>query len=269
MLIKIGYDLEFELPSPVPMILMLYVHPERAADLSAREYLLTEPHVTVHDYIDVFGNRCARVLAPPGKFRVRNEMIIQDGGQPEVQDRQAMQHRLDELPADTLQFLLASRYCEVDRFGQIAWDIFGQLPEGWPRVQGVCDWCFQNIQFGYQFARGTKTAWEVFNERTGVCRDFMHLAISFLRALNIPARYATGYLGDIGVPPAPDPMDFSAYAEVYLSNRWWPIDPRHNIPRIGRVLVGRGRDAVDVAIATSFGPHQLRKFQIVTDEIRS
>jgi transglutaminase-like putative cysteine protease len=163
--------------------------------------------------------------------------------------------------------LLGSRYCEVDRFTDLAWKMFGSVPEGWPRVKAVCDWVHENVKFGYEFARSTKTAWEVYTERNGVCRDFMHLAITFLRNMNIPARYATGYLGDIGVPPAPDPMDFSAFFEVYLGGRWWPVDARHNVPRQGRILMARGRDAVDVALATSFGPHTLTKFSVVTDEI--
>lgn len=268
MLIKIGYDLEFELAVPTPMILMLYVHPNRSGDLRQPEWLNTEPLVTVNNYIDTFGNRCARVVAPAGKFRVHSVQHIQDSGIPEAQDFNAIQHPLQHLPVDVLQFLLASRYCEVDRFSELAWQMFGNVPEGWSRVKAVSDWVFYNIKFGYHFARSTKTAWEVYTERTGVCRDFMHLGVTFLRALNIPARYATGYLGDIGVPPAPEAMDFSAYFEVYLSNRWWPVDSRHNVPRIGRVLMARGRDAADVALATSFGPHKLTKFMVISEEVR-
>ncbi|HVT87665.1 MAG TPA: transglutaminase family protein [Tepidisphaeraceae bacterium] len=268
MLIKIGYDLEFELPAPTPMLLLLYVHPQRAHDLNLPNVLLTEPQVSVHDYIDVFGNRCARVVGPAGKFRVYHSNVIRDSGEPEFQDENAIQHPLEQLPADTLQYLLASRYCEVDRLTDLAWKLFGEVPQGWARVKAVTDWVHQNVTFGYQYASHTKTAWQVYTERTGVCRDFMHLAITFLRCLNIPARYATGYLGDIGVAPAPEAMDFSAYFEVYLSNTWWPVDARHNQRRIGRVLMARGRDAVDVALATSFGPHKLTKFVVVTEEIK-
>lgn len=267
MLIKIGYDLEFELPAPTAMILLLYVHPERQADLTARERLTTDPLVSVNDFIDVFGNRCARIVAPAGKFKIFQERTIRDSGEPDAQDTTAIQHPLQELPPSTLQFLMGSRYCEVDRFMEMAWKMFGQVPQGWPRVKAVCDWVHENVKFGYEHARSTKTAWDVYTERTGVCRDFMHLAITFLRCLNIPARYATGYLGDIGVPPAPEPMDFSAFFEVYLSHRWWPVDARHNVPRQGRILMARGRDAVDVALATSFGPHKLTKFVVVTEEI--
>jgi transglutaminase-like putative cysteine protease len=208
------------------------------------------------------------MIAPAGKFRVKSERIIHDDGTPDAWNTNAIQHPLNELPPDALQFLMASRYCEVDRFMELAWKMFGTAPAGWPRVKAVCDWVFEHVMFGYQYARHTKGAWDTFNERAGVCRDFMHLAITFLRCLNIPARYATGYLGDIGVPPAPEPMDFAAFFEVYLSNRWWPVDARHNVPRQGRILMARGRDAVDVALATSFGPHKLTKFIVVTDEVK-
>jgi transglutaminase-like putative cysteine protease len=267
MLIRIGYDLAFELQGPTPMILQLYVHPERAGDLREPEFLQTDPVVPVDNYIDVFGNRCARLVAPGGTFAVRSDQIIHDPGFPDARDFYAYQHHLEELPLDTLQFLMASRYCEVDRFSDIAWQMFGHIPEGWSRVQAVTDWVHQNVEFGYQYARSTKTAWDVYVERQGVCRDFMHLAITFLRALNIPARYATGYLGDIGVPINPAPMDFSAYFEVYLSNRWWPIDARHNVPRLGRVLMARGRDATDVALTTTFGPHRLSRFKVISEEV--
>jgi transglutaminase-like putative cysteine protease len=266
MLIDIGYNLEFELSAPTPMILLLYVHPERAGDLPQPETIITEPQVEVHDYIDVFGNRCARLMAPAGIFSVHQKMVIRDSGLPDARDPNTIQHPLQDLPPETLQFLLASRYCEVDRFTELAWQMFGNVPQGWPRVQAVCDWVHQYITFGYRYARPTKTAWDVYTERTGVCRDFMHLSITFLRCLNIPSRYATGYLGDIGVPPDPNPMDFSAFFEVYLSNRWWPVDSRHNVPRQGRILMARGRDAVDVALATSFGPHKLTKFVVITEE---
>jgi transglutaminase-like putative cysteine protease len=268
MLLKIGYDLEFESQTPTPMILLLYVHPERARDLKEPEQLITEPDVPVYDYIDVFGNRCARLMAPAGRFRVLADALIFDDGHPDEHDTAAVQHPMEELPPQTLQFLLASRYCEVDRFMNLAWQMFGHVPPGWARVKAVCDWVHENVKFGYQFARPTKTAWDVYTERTGVCRDFMHLSVTLLRCLNIPARYATGYLGDIGVAPAPEPMDFSAFFEVYLSNRWWPVDARHNVARQGRILMARGRDAVDVALTTSFGPHKLTKFVVITEEVR-
>ncbi len=269
MQIQIGYDIVFNCPEPTPMALMLYVHPDRAGDLIAPEFLRTEPAVPVNNSLDHFGNRLARLVAPKGHFRVLNNAIIRDSGLPEPVNYAAHQLPPELLPDDTLQFLLASRYCEVDRMADIAWTLFGKSPPGWGRVQAVCDWLYTNVQFGYQFARNTKTAYETFVERTAVCRDFMHLACTFCRCLNIPARYATGYLGDIGVPIDPNPMDFSAFFEVYLGGQWWPFDARHNTRRIGRVLVGRGRDAADVAITTSFGPTELLKFTVLTQSVIS
>jgi transglutaminase-like putative cysteine protease len=266
--IRIGYDLTFEVPAPTPMVLMLYVHPERAGDLRGRERIVTEPDTPIHDFIDAFGNRCGRVVAAAGTFRLRDEQVIHDTGLPDARDPDARQLSVQDLPTDILPFLYASRYCEVDRFEQVAWGLFGNVPAGWPRVQAICDWVHGNVRFDYACARPTMTAWDLHNERVGVCRDFTHLAITMCRCLNIPSRYATGYLGDIGVPPDPNPMDFAAFMEVYLGGRWWPVDVRHNKPRIGRILVARGRDAVDVALTTSFGNTKLTGFKVITDEIR-
>jgi len=268
MRIRIGYELIFQFPQPTPILLVLSVRPERTKDLEKPEYLDVSPMVPVNLFIDAFGNRCGRVLAPAGKFRFYYDNVIRDSGQLEPMGLGAIQHHITELPPEVLVFLHSSRYCEVDRLTEIAWQLFGHIPPGWGRVQAVCDWVHKNVTFGYQYARATKTAWDVFTERQGVCRDFMHLSITFLRALNIPARYATGYLGDIGVPAVPLAMDFSAWFEVYMGGRWWTLDARHNEPRIGRVLMGYGRDAVDVALATSFGPHVLEKFTVWTDEVR-
>jgi transglutaminase-like putative cysteine protease len=267
MLIRLGYELVFNLPEPVPMLLLLYVHPSRAASLRQPDRVRTEPAVPVHEFTDWFGNRCARVVAPAGRFRLWNETAVEDSGEPDPVCPDAEQHAVADLPTEALQFLLASRYCEVDRLSEVAWQLFGGTPPGWPRVQAVCDWVHNHVTFGYQHARPTKTAFDVYTERRGVCRDFMHLAITFCRCLNIPARYATGYLGDIGVPPAPFPMDFSAWFEVFLGGRWWTFDARHNVPRIGRVLMARGRDAVDVALTTSFGAAPLERFTVQTDEV--
>jgi len=265
--IRLGYELVFDVTALTPMTLMLYVHPDRANDLHEPERLQIEPKIRVHDFIDVFGNRCARILAPKGKLRIFNDITIEDSGEPEPGDMEAAQNHVDELPDDVLQFLSASRYCEVDRLGDLAWQLFGKVPRGYPRVQAICDWTQKNIQFGYRHARSTKTALETYVERTGVCRDFMHLACTFCRCLNIPARYATGYLGDIGVPPDPHPMDFSAYFEAYLGGRWWPFDARHNMRRIGRIPMAYGRDAADVALTTAFGSAKLKKFTVITEEI--
>jgi len=268
MLIHIGYELIFDVPAPVSMLLMLYTHPEQAHVLQKPQRLITEPKVKVDDFKDWFGNRAARLVAPAGKFRIYYDNVAADSGLKEATIHGARLHPVDELPKDILKYLLASRYCEVDRMLDTAWGLFGHTPATWQRVQAVMDWVHTNVTFGYEFARPTKTAYDVFVERKGVCRDFMHMAITLLRALNIPARYATGYLGDIGVPPAPFPMDFSAWFEVYLGHRWYTLDARHNEPRIGRVLQARGRDACDVALTTSFGTARLEKFTVWTEEVK-
>ena len=268
MLIHIGYELIFEIPSPVPMMLMLYTHPDHAGRLRQPERLQIEPATPVDEFTDWFGNHAARLLAPQGKLRIYYDNLIEESGEPEPRISGARLHSVDQLPRECLQFLLASRYCEVDRMLEMAWDLFGKTPPTWERVQAVMDWVHANVKFGYEFARPTKTAFDMCGERQGVCRDFQHLAITLLRALNVPARYATGYLGDIGVPPAPFPMDFSAWFEVYLGGQWYTLDARHNEPRIGRILQARGRDAVDVALTTSFGSARLDKFNVWTDELK-
>ena len=266
MQIRIGYEFAFEVCQPTPMQLMLYVHPERAGDLRNPEEIVVEPAVPLEDFIDGFGNRSARILAPAGVVRIRYDNVIDDPGRPDVSFKGLPLTPVHETPPAFWRFLLASRYCEVDRMSQIAWDLFGNTPETWERVQAVLDWVHTNVTFGYEFASPTKSAYDVYLERRGVCRDFQHLAITFLRALNIPARYTSGFLGDIGVP-ASGPMDFSAWAEAYLDGAWYTIDARHNRARIGRVVMARGRDAVDVALTTSFGGATLTQFTVLTDEV--
>jgi transglutaminase-like putative cysteine protease len=266
MLIRIGYELTFEVPRPTPLLVVLYLHPEAAAALQHPERIAVEPAVELREFVDWFGNRAARLLAPAGTLHIRYDNVVEDSGrhEPRIDGQPILP--VHELPSECLRFLLGSRYCEVDRMSEPAWDLFGRTPES-ERVQAVLDWVHGNVTFGYEFARPTKTAFDVYTERQGVCRDFQHLAITFLRALNIPARYATGYLGDIGVPAQPFPMDFSAWLEVYLGGRWFAVDARHNEPRIGRLLMGRGRDAVDVALTTSFGAANLTGFTVWTDEV--
>jgi transglutaminase-like putative cysteine protease len=196
-----------------------------------------------------------------------NSTLIYDSAQADPVSPDARELPVQELPHDALRYLYNSRYCEVDRFSTIALELFGAVPPGWSRVQAVCDWVHTRVIFGYQYARPTKTALDVFTERFGVCRDFQHLAVTLCRALNIPARYATGYLGDIGVPATPSPMDFSAWFEAYLEDRWWTFDARHNQPRVGRVLMATGRDASDVAMTTSFGMANLRHFTVVSEPV--
>jgi transglutaminase-like putative cysteine protease len=255
MKIHVGFDLAFECPQPTPMIFMVNVHPSRAADLVTSDSLRITP-----------GNKCTRLLAPAGELRVTSDAIVEDSGLPDHVDLDAEEHAIADLPHDTLVFLLASRYCETDRLMQKAWELFGKTPRGWRRVQAICDFVHSHMEFGYQHAAPRRAATDALAEKRGVCRDFAHLAVTFCRCMNIPARYCTGYLGDIGVPPDPDPMDFSAWFEVFLGGRWHTFDARHNIPRIGRVLVARGRDAADVAISTTFGANTLKRFAVRTDE---
>jgi transglutaminase-like putative cysteine protease len=267
MLIKLGYDIQFDVPSAVPFVGLLSVHPSRSHDLRAPDDLQVDPAAPVAYYIDSFGNRCARFRAQQGSVRLFGSTLIEDSGAPDPVAPWARELDIEDLPEDTVQYLLSSRYCEVDLLSNTAAQLFGGVPRGWQRVQAVCDWVHNHVTFGYEYARRTRTALEVFNERVGVCRDFQHLAVTLCRCLNIPARYATGYLGDIGVPFSPAPMDFSAWFEVYLENRWWSFDARHNTPRIGRILMATGRDAADVAITTSFGAAYLTKFEVVTEEM--
>jgi len=266
MLIRVGYDILFEHPAPTPIIVMLYLHPSRQPSIRRGEYLLVEPQVPVSEYTDAFGNRCGRLIAPAGPMRFWNDAVVEDNGQPDYQNSAAEQHEIHTLPDPMLTFLLPSRYCEVDRMVDIAWQLFSTTPKGWARVQAICDFVHHHITFDYLQARKTRTAFEAYQERVGVCRDYTHLAVTLCRCLNIPARYCTGYLGDIGVPVT-GPMDFSAWFEAYLDGRWYPFDPRNHLPRIGRVLMAHGHDAADVALLTSFGPSRLDRFTVWADEV--
>jgi transglutaminase-like putative cysteine protease len=251
------------------MILALNIHYSRASDIVIPDHMHTQPAVSISGYRDGFGNWCNRLVAPQGQMRIFASAVLNDSGLSDSGFVEVEQHPVQFLPEETLVFLLGSRYCETDRLSETAWRLFSHTPLGWARVQAVCDFVHQHIQFGYEHASSTKTAWQAFTEQKGVCRDFAHLAIAFCRALNIPARYCTGYLGDMGLPPPYAPMDFAAWFEVYLGGRWHSFDPRNNAPRIGRVLIARGRDAADVAIATTFGPNQLTSFRVWTDEVGS
>jgi transglutaminase-like putative cysteine protease len=267
MQLRIGYELIYECPKPTPMILTLNVHFSRVSDLVVPDYLLTDPSLPIQAYRDSFGNWCSRVVAPKGRTRFFTDARINDTGKPDVVAEGAKQTRVEALPEETLVFLLGSRYCETDQLSPIAWPLFSDAPLGWGRVQAICDFVHKHVTFGYAHARPTKTAWEVYQERTGVCRDFAHLAIALCRCMNIPARYCTGYLGDVGIRPVDAPMDFSGWFEAHLDGAWYTFDARHNVPRIGRVLIARGRDASDVAISTAFGPNVLSSFKVWTDEV--
>jgi len=265
--IRVGYEIRYECPQPTPMMLTLNLHYTRASDIIIPDHIVTQPAVPITAYRDSFGNWCSRIVAPAGEICISTNALVKDNGLPDPVFPDARQHAVQDLPAETLVYLLGSRYCETDRLSDIAWALFGNTPEGWPRVKAICDYVHGHVSFGYQHARATKTALETFHERTGVCRDYTHLAITFCRCMNIPARYCTGYLGDIGVPLANAPMDFSAWFEAYLDGRWHTFDPRNNVPRIGHLLIAQGRDATDVPISNVFGPNLLKSFKVWTDEV--
>ena len=267
MQIQVGYEITYYCPRETPMILMVHIHYSRAQDIVVPDHLTTDPFVPITSHRDVFGNWCSRIVAPAGRIRLSASAVVRDSGEPDALALSAQQQEVQDLPEETLVFLLGSRYCETDLLSNTAWGLFSQTAPGWPRVQAICDYVHNHIVFGYENARPTKTAWEAFNERKGVCRDYAHLAIAFCRCMNIPARYCTGYLGDIGMPPPYGVMDFAAWFEAYLDGAWHTFDARNNVPRIGRILMARGRDAADVAIATTFGPNTLESFKVWTDEI--
>jgi transglutaminase-like putative cysteine protease len=268
MRIQVGYEIALQSEQPMPMVLMLYLHPSREMTTRQPDRLVVTPNVPVAEYYDLYGNRCSRIVAPAGRIQFRNEAIVDDCGLVDLIVPHAPQAQVQDLPHEVLLYLLASRYCEVDsELKDLAWTLFGRTRPGWPRVQAICDFVHRHIRFDYLKARANRTALDVYREKVGVCRDYMHLAITFCRNCNIPARYCTGYLGDIGVPPADSPMDFSAWFEAYLGGQWYAFDARNNQPRIGRVLMARGRDAADVALTTSFGTNQLQSFRVWTDEI--
>jgi transglutaminase-like putative cysteine protease len=269
MKIHAGYQIAYECPQSTPMLLMLHVHPSRLPDLITPDQIRFDPPVEHRQYRDGFGNICTRILAPAGRLEISADFLIHDSGMPDLVVPDAAQNPVDQLPNEVLVYLLGSRYCETDQLSNTAWNLFGRIESGWARVQAICDYVHERIAFNYQQACATRSAWQGHNEQVGVCRDFAHLAITLCRCMNIPARYCTGYLGDIGVPPVDDPMDFSAWFEVYLGGRWYTFDARHNKPRIGRILMATGRDATDVAISTSFGLSSLAGFIVKTDEVRS
>lgn len=267
MKIRAGYEIAYDCSQPTPMILQLSVHPSRVPDLLSWDRMRFDPPIAANTYHDSFGNFCHVIRAPKGRLTVSTDFLVQDKGEPDVIVPQAEQHALEDLPVEVLVYLLGSRYCETDRLSNTAWSLFEQVPKGWPLVQAICDYVNNCITFGYQHASPTMSAWEVYNQKRGVCRDFAHLAIAFCRCMNVPARYCTGYLGDIGTLPPYPPGDFAAWFEAYLGGRWYTFDPRNNVPRIGRILMARGRDATDVAIVTSFGPCTLAGFKVITDEV--
>jgi transglutaminase-like putative cysteine protease len=266
MLINYGFDISITVPQPTPLITILDIRDGRRDDVVSEGAFVTTPEVPVATYSDQFSNRCRRMVAPKGEFSFTLGGKIRDSGDPDPIDESLAEMPIPELPDDVLVYLLGSRYCETDQLSDMAWKRFGGLKPGWQRVQAIVDFVHEHLKFGYEHARATRTAAQAFEERVGVCRDFTHLTIALCRCLNIPARYVNGYLGDIGVPANPAPMDFSAWCEVYLGGRWCTFDARHNTPRIGRIVIAYGRDATDVPLVHTFGQHTLNSFKVWTDE---
>jgi transglutaminase-like putative cysteine protease len=267
MRILVGCEMVYDFQQVTPVIATLNVHASRVSDLERPDYLVTTPAVPIEGYRDTFGNWCNRFVAPAGRMTMKTETVVRDSGDWDRADPDAQQIPIELLPADTLLFLLGSRYCETDRLSETAWSLFGATPLGWPRVKAVCDYVHERIQFGYEHSRPTRTAAEAYQEQRGVCRDYAHLALAFCRCLNIPARYCTGYISDIGLPPPHAPGDFAAWIEVFLGGKWHTFDPRNNDPRIGRILMAYGRDAADVPLTLTFGQNTLVSFQVTTEEI--
>ena len=269
MQIRVGFEMSYQCPQPTPMILALNIHHSRASDLVRPDLLTTRPAVPVTAYRDLFGNWCSRIVAPQGRMVLSTDALVNDSGLPDEVAPWATQVPVEYLPESTLVYLLGSRYCETDLLTELAWERFGNGPTGWARVQAICDFVHHHIEFGYAHARRTRTAWEAWQEGRGVCRDYAHLAVTLCRCMNIPARYCTGYLGDVGTEPPYGPMDFAAWFEAWLGDRWYTFDARNNTPRIGRVLLARGRDACDVALASTFGPNTLESFRVWTDVVEA
>jgi transglutaminase-like putative cysteine protease len=267
MRIRYGFNIEIDITQPLTLLTVMDVEQARRGDIVHERPLRTNSVAQVERYIDGFGNLCRRIQAVPGTVSLALEGIIYDSGEPDPVVPDAEQIAIENLPVETLPFLLASRYCETEFLAQTAWSQFGHIQGGWARVQAICDFVHDHLTFSYPNARPTRTAFEAYNERIGVCRDFTHLAVALCRCLNIPARYCNGYLGDIGIPADPAPMDFNAWFEAYIGGRWYVFDARHNMPRIGRVTVARGRDAMDIPMLHSFGPHMLRRFEVITEEV--
>jgi transglutaminase-like putative cysteine protease len=268
MLIRAGYDISFETQQRVPMLANLSVHASRNKDLRSAQRIFTTPDVPLYDYIDSFGNICTRLTIPAGGISISCGFLIEDSFEPDVVAPDAQQVPLDQLPDEVLLYLLGSRYCETDRLSEFAWSQFGGAGQGWQLVQAIVAYVHHHIRFDYMMARPTKTAWDAWHEQVGVCRDYAHLAIALCRCMNIPARYCTGYMGDMDLPALVGDMDFSAWFEAYLDGRWYTFDARHNRPRRGRILMARGRDATDAALTNSFGPSILTRFDVYTDEDR-
>jgi transglutaminase-like putative cysteine protease len=267
--IKVGFEIAYTAAQPTPMVIMLAIHPSRRHDIAGQETIFAEPDAPIRYYRDSFGNICGRLVAPAGGVTLRGNALVRDSGLPDAIAEDAEQLPVEQLPDDVLVYLMASRYCETDKLVDLAWSLFGNTKPGWARVTAICQYVHDRITFGYAHAHHMKSAFDAHEQGAGVCRDFAHLALTLCRCMGIPARYCTGYLGDIGIPPVPMPMDFSGWFEAYLSGRWYTFDARHVVPRIGRILMATGRDAADVALSTSFGRMDLAKFFVISDEVKA
>jgi len=267
MKIRVGFEIAYSAAQPTPMVTMLSIHPSRYSDIIGKETITAEPNVPIRYYRDSFDNVCGRLVAPAGGVTLRGNALVRDSGLHDAVAPDAQQLPIEQLPDEMLLFLMASRYCEIDKLTDIAWTLFGNTQPGWQRVVAICEFVHDHVTFGYKHADHMKSAHDVYEQRAGVCRDFAHLALTFCRCMGIPARYCTGYMGDIGIPPDGEPMDVSGWFEAYLSGRWYTFDPRQAHPRIGRILMGTGGDAADVALTTSFGRMDLTKFLVVSDEV--
>jgi transglutaminase-like putative cysteine protease len=265
--VRVGYEISYEFPQPTPMIALLNVHYSRASDLVHPDTMKTSPSTRFTSYRDGFGNWCNRLTAPAGLFTISSDALVRDDGALDEVGWTAEQHAIEDLPDETLAFLLPSRYCDSDRLIGLAWDLFGHLPAGWATVSAINEYVHEHITFGYEWASPTMTAWDAYLGGHGVCRDYAHLGTALCRAMNIPARYCTGYLAFIDIPTPQNPMDFAGWFEVFLGGRWWTVDPRNLVPRAGRILIARGRDAADVAITTTFGANMLADFRVWTDQL--
>jgi transglutaminase-like putative cysteine protease len=265
--IRYGYDIALELAQPATILAMADVHSDFRRSIVEETELEVAPAMRAERLVDDSGNVVRRLSAPSGPVSLRLQGVFRADGREDEVDPAAEAVGVSDLPPETLPFLRASRYCETDLLSDFAWANFGSIGGGWARVQAICDFVHQRLRFSYPEARPTRTANEALAEGVGVCRDFTHLAVTLCRCLNIPARYCNGYLGDIGVPPDPAPMDFNAWFEAFLGRRWFTFDARHNQPRIGRILISRGRDAADIPMITTFGSHALTRFTVVTEEI--
>ncbi len=267
MKIRLGYEMVYSCTQETPMILTLNVHSSRAQALLAPDNITTDPALPLEGYSDQFGNWVTRLTLQPGDTKIANDTMIHDSGELDKISPDAQQFPVQTLPEETLVYLLGSRYCETDLLSDEAWRLFGNGPTGWHRVQAICDFVHNHITFGYEHASNTMTAAQVYQERKGVCRDFTHLAVTFCRCMNIPARYCTGYLSDIGLPVPLEEMDFAAWFEAYLDGEWHTFDPRNNKRLIGRILMARGRDATDVSLSNSFGETLLKSFKVHVAEV--